>query len=88
MKKEQNTKEQSIDRLSTAFKALSNPNRVAIFEEISFSHGKILSEKESPSCCYSKDSKIKISQPTVSHHLKELRLAGLINCERDGQNIN
>jgi DNA-binding transcriptional ArsR family regulator len=31
--------------------------------------------------------KFDISLSTISHHIKELRAAGLVRCEREGQSI-
>lgn len=77
-----NTKE-----LAAIFKALSDPNRLAILQmlrdecggECRFDAeegGKTVSEIAA--CC-------QVGLSTVSHHLKELRQAGLIDCERRGQ---
>jgi ArsR family transcriptional regulator len=76
-----------IHRLANIFKALSDPNRLAILQmlrdecggECSFdaaAAGKTVSEIAG--CC-------DVGLSTVSHHLRELRLAGLIDCERRGQ---
>ena len=76
-----------IQQLATIFKALSDPNRLAILQmlrdecggECSFETGeggKTVSEIAG--CC-------EVGLPTVSHHLKELRQAGLIVCEKRGQ---
>ena len=76
-----------IDRLAAIFKALSDPNRLAILQmlrdecggECRFEAGgagKTVSEIAG--CC-------EVGLSTVSHHLKELRQAGLIDCEKRGQ---
>ena len=77
----------NITRLATIFKALSDPNRLAILQmlrdecggECRFEAGdggKTVSEIAG--CC-------QVGLSTVSHHLKELRQAGLIDCEKRGQ---
>jgi len=72
--------------LSKALRALANPNRLAIFERI---HDDGLccrtNRKGNTVCAIAEDFQLALS--TVSHHLKELRGAGLITCERRGQQI-
>ncbi len=50
---------------------------------------------EEPHCCESVENAftaacncMSISRSTISHHLKELSNAGLIICERQGENIS
>jgi DNA-binding transcriptional ArsR family regulator len=72
--------------LARALRALSNPNRLAIFERI---HDDGLCCQTDPNgntvCAIANDFALALS--TVSHHLKELRAAGLITCERRGQQV-
>jgi DNA-binding transcriptional ArsR family regulator len=72
--------------LSKALRALANPNRLAIFERI---HDDGLccrtDRKGNTVCAIAEDFHLALS--TVSHHLKELRAAGLISCERRGQQV-
>jgi DNA-binding transcriptional ArsR family regulator len=72
--------------LSTLLRALANPNRLAIFERI---HADGLccrtDRKGNTVCAIAEDFHLALS--TVSHHLKELRSAGLITCERRGQQV-
>jgi DNA-binding transcriptional ArsR family regulator len=72
--------------LARAFRALANPNRLAIFERI---HDDGLccrtDHKGNTVCAIAEDFRLALS--TVSHHLKELRAAGLITCERRGQQV-
>lgn len=72
-----------LDKLARAFKALSNPNRLAIYLEVLRQ-----SRTELKSCGLSHliDS-LDIGAPTVSHHTKELVDAGLISVQRDGRFI-
>jgi DNA-binding transcriptional ArsR family regulator len=73
-------------QLSRALRALANPNRLAIFERI---HDDGLccrtDRKGNTVCAIAQDFHLALS--TVSHHLKELRGAGLITCERRGQQV-
>lgn len=57
------------------FKALSDPVRVALYSAIA--------TQATPTCvCDLPD--VGVAQPTVSHHLRKLREAGLISGERRG----
>jgi DNA-binding transcriptional ArsR family regulator len=55
--------------------ALADPTRFAIVKQLS-ADGEVCA-CDLTSCC-------DVSQPTVSHHLKVLREAGVIACERRG----
>ena len=73
------------NQLAKMFKALSNPNRLRLFQEIrkaqrtSFEHRCSLS---------SVVAALSVGAPTVSHHLKELVNAGLIETEREGRFVH
>jgi DNA-binding transcriptional ArsR family regulator len=85
-----NYRNKEIDKYSEIFKALSNPNRLRIFARL-------------VSCCSTEDNSctadnigecvgelgkdLDIAASTVSHHIKELKRAGLIELERCGQSI-
>ena len=58
------------------FKALSDPTRFEIFRLIA-------AQRESICVCHITD-RFDVSQPTISHHLKVLREAGLITVSRRG----
>jgi ArsR family transcriptional regulator len=81
---------QDIRRYADIFKALSNPNRLKIYLKLlsCCSPGTIHSV-DPETCAYigelGKDLGIVAS--TVSHHIKELRQAGLIRLKRRGQKI-
>ena len=62
--------------LAAAFKALSDPSRVAILRQLS---------EEGEVCACDLKACCTLAQPTVSHHLKVLRNAGLVSYERHGQ---
>lgn len=63
--------------LARLFKALGDPVRLRILSLIASHPG--------GECCVCDISPaIEVSQPTISHHLKTLRKAGLLNCERRG----
>ncbi len=59
------------------FKALSDPVRLRILS--------LIASHEGGECCVCDISPaFEVSQPTISHHLKTLREAGLLDCERRG----
>lgn len=69
--------------LAQAFKALANPNRLAMYLEL-LRHN----ETNVKSCGLAElINRLEIGAPTVSHHTKELVSAGLIEVERDGKFI-
>ena len=70
-------------QLVKMFKALSNPNRFQLFDEIRKGQS---SFKDGHTCFLSTIvEKLAVGAPTVSHHLKELVNAGLVETEKDGK---
>jgi ArsR family transcriptional regulator len=75
--------------LSRVFKALGDENRLAIFQ--------LLRERCAGGCEVSEDGadrtvteiakEFELALSTVSHHLKELRNAGLVICEKHGKQV-
>ena len=63
------------ERLAARFKALADPTRVAIVNALSAS-GEV--------CVCNLTATFELSQPTISHHLKVLRQAGLVEASRRG----
>ncbi len=63
------------DALAARFKALADPTRVAIINS--------LSAADEVCVCNLTDT-FELSQPTISHHLKILREAGLVESSRRG----
>ncbi|MFB7504977.1 ArsR/SmtB family transcription factor [Streptomyces broussonetiae] len=69
--------ENQAAELSRMFKALGDPVRLRLLSMIaSRSGGEV--------CVCDLTPAFDLSQPTISHHLKLLRQAGLIDCERRG----
>ena len=76
-----------LEDLARLFKALSDPNRLAILQH--------LRECCGPGCCVADDEagenvgeiakRFDIALSTVSHHIKELRNVGLVSCTRQGK---
>ena len=61
--------------LATAFKALGDPVRLRLFSLIA-------SHADGEACVCDLTGEFDVSQPTISHHLKVLREAGLLTSER------
>ena len=79
-----------IDRFSTIFNALSNPHRLQIYTLLSgcCTPGADCNIDNITSCCVGDlGSELDIAASTLSHHLKELSRAGLINMQRDGKQV-
>lgn len=63
--------------LAPAFKALGDPVRLQLLSQIATADG-------GEACVCDLTPAFDLSGPTISHHLKVLREAGLIDCERRG----
>jgi ArsR family transcriptional regulator len=63
-------------RLAEVAKALGDPVRLQLVDVLRKHAGKV--------CVCELVPLFDISQPTLSHHLKKLRDAGLVDCERPG----
>ncbi|MFD7298349.1 ArsR/SmtB family transcription factor [Streptomyces sp. NPDC059897] len=64
------------EKMAAMFKALSDPVRLRLFSKVaSYAGGE---------ACVCDISDVGVSQPTVSHHLKKLKDAGLLTSERRG----
>lgn len=68
--------ETETEQFAAAFKALSNPVRLQMIDLISQGGGQI--------CGCDIERHFELTQPTISHHLKVLRDAGLIQSEARG----
>ncbi|MEV6104217.1 metalloregulator ArsR/SmtB family transcription factor [Streptomyces sp. NPDC051940] len=67
---------EEAERTARMFKALADPVRLRLFSAVA-SH-------EGGEACVCDISDVGVSQPTVSHHLKKLKEAGLLTSERRG----
>ena len=67
--------EAAAAELATVFKALADPTRVAIVNRLAAA---------SEVCVCDLTAAFELSQPTISHHLRLLRDAGLVEAERRG----
>jgi ArsR family transcriptional regulator, arsenate/arsenite/antimonite-responsive transcriptional repressor len=89
-----NNRSKNIDAYAEMFKALSNPNRLKIFMRLtacclpgtvtSINPG---SGEAGCACVGELGQDLDIVPSTISHHIKELRQAGLIHMERRGQKM-
>ena len=71
--------------LATMFRALSDPNRLAIYRLIRERDQASVEELERSISALAREFELSLS--TVSHHIKELRQAGLIRCDKRGQTV-
>jgi ArsR family transcriptional regulator len=63
-------------RMAAMFRALADPVRLRLFSRVASAPG--------GEACVCEIQDVGVSQPTVSHHLKKLREAGLLVSERRG----
>jgi ArsR family transcriptional regulator len=66
---------EAAEALAGTFKALADPTRVAIVSRLATAD---------PICVCDLTAAFDLSQPTISHHLRILRDAGLVEAERRG----
>jgi ArsR family transcriptional regulator, arsenate/arsenite/antimonite-responsive transcriptional repressor len=69
--------DQEADATAALFRALGDPARVRILN--------LLATTEEPVCVCNLVEPLELSQPTVSHHLKKLTDAGLLDREQRGK---
>ena len=69
--------EEEIESTAALFKALSDPARVRIVN--------VLAQTRTAVCACEFEPALGLSQPTVSHHLKKLTEAGLLEREQRGK---
>ncbi|QIY69221.1 metalloregulator ArsR/SmtB family transcription factor [Streptomyces sp. RLB1-33] len=67
---------EEAERTAAMFKALGDPVRLRLFS--------LVASHEGGEACVCDISDVGVSQPTVSHHLKKLKEAGLLASERRG----
>ncbi|MEI8307496.1 MAG: metalloregulator ArsR/SmtB family transcription factor [Chloroflexales bacterium] len=65
-----------VRALSDDLGILAHPIRLQILD--------MLAQRDGQVCVCDLEAALPVKQPTVSHHLKLLRAAGLIDCERRG----
>jgi DNA-binding transcriptional ArsR family regulator len=77
------------EHLVRVFRALGDPTRLAIFQAVRRATAACdgCSPDEVQNGISQIASSFDLSLSTVSHHIRELRMAGLLRCERHGQTI-
>lgn len=90
-----NYESDEVERLAAAFAALSNPQRLRMFIKLASTccapddPDERRRGRATEFCCATEVGEgLELAPSTVSHHLKELRQAGLINVERQGRRID
>ncbi len=71
----------SEDQVQLIARALADPRRYEILK-------KIVSNGGASTACTAMRECIDISPATLSHHMRELELAGLVRAEKDGKFVN
>lgn len=82
---------EDTQRLVETFKALSNPHRLRIFQQLlgCCTPGTVCSPAQAARHCVGDlGNGLDIAASTLSHHIKELSRAGLIQMERRGQHVD
>ena len=80
--------EADVKRLARVFHALSNPNRLQLFLNLLEESRLDLAKGRVHDCFLAQLlGNLNIGAPTVSHHVKELADAGLIETQRDGKQL-
>ncbi|MBL0921785.1 MAG: helix-turn-helix transcriptional regulator [Phycisphaerales bacterium] len=80
----------TLDRAAAMLKALGHPHRLSIFLRLVDCCGAgrcCGTEAEYAACVGDLGADLDIAPSTLSHHVKELRQAGLIRVERNGQRV-
>lgn len=77
-----------VKRISKAFKALANPNRLQLFLNL-LAESKLDLAKGRVHDCFLASilQNLNIGAPTVSHHVRELENAGLIETHKEGKQL-
>ena len=76
-----------LDRLTRMFAALGNRHRLGIFQRLSQAGVERCRGADTELCVCDVAAGTGLSMSTVSHHLKELREARLVVCEKRGQSV-
>ena len=69
---------ESAERLARVFKALGDPTRVRLLSLVA-------AHADGEACICDLTEPVQLSQPTVSHHMKQLAEAGLVTREQRGK---
>jgi ArsR family transcriptional regulator len=66
----------SVTDVATVLRALGDPTRLAIVAMLAREHGAL--------CACHIESRFRLAQPTISHHLRVLRDVGMVTSEKRG----
>ncbi len=86
-----NIRDDEVERLAAAFAALSNPQRLRMFIKlVTTCCAPEGGSRQADECCSASEvgAGLDVAASTASHHLKELRRAGLMHVERHGRRID
>lgn len=86
-----NISDDEVDQLAAAFAALSNPQRLRMFIRLATTCcAPEAGARRTQTCCSASEvgAGLDLAASTASHHLKELRRAGLMHVERHGRKID
>lgn len=88
-----NNRSNELERLAAAFAALANPQRLRMFVTLATRccapASPTAARQRARFCCAGEVGRgLGLAASTVSHHLKELRQAGLMHVERQGRRID
>jgi len=81
----------NLEQLALAFRALANPNRLHIYLRLRdcCTPGTECAVDEAAGCCVGElGDQLDIALSTLSHHMKELNRAGLVDTRRRGKQIH
>lgn len=87
-----NNSDERFEKLSRVFKALCNPNRLRLFMQLASccAPGTVCEggdDEQVSTCVGDLGQELGVSPSTISHHLKELREAGLMETKRQGRKV-
>lgn len=79
-----NYRNKKQERLAALFKVLGHPHRLAILKRLV----RCVRERNALGACVAEAGRgLGLAPSTISHHLKELRQAGLVTVERRGREL-
>ncbi len=70
----------NVDQLAARLRALADGNRIRLIQALSCCEGHALSTGEAAEL-------LGVTEPTASHHLKQLERAGLVTSTREGARV-
>jgi ArsR family transcriptional regulator len=74
----------ATDKLSLVLRAIADPTRRKILRLLQADAARKSGDESSGWCAGDLETKIHLSQPTISHHMKILKSAGLVEARKSG----